>query len=155
MWYWLAPLLILVVVALVVLAWRPLKTFGREVQVERARELFHLQRARLQEQFFQTAAASGKPRGLRWKECLWENPVEFARERKSGQIAALVQVSIQFEAVEGGDMEDVPAVHDLKNASAVFYFDRGQWRTLGQALFNKNPNEVICIYNNYERVGPG
>jgi hypothetical protein len=154
MWYWLAPLLILVVVALVVLAWRPLKTFGREVQVERARELFHLQRARLQDQFFQTAAASGKPRGLRWKECQWEAPVEFARERKSGQIAALVQVSIQFEAVEGGDMEDVPAVRDLKNASAVFYFDRGQWRTLGQALFNKNPNEVIRHYNNYERVEP-
>jgi hypothetical protein len=155
MWYWLAPLLLVVILGLVLLVWRPLRSFGRDIQVARARELFQLQRERLQEQFVRAAAASGKPRGLRWKECQWDGAAEFARDRQSGQLAALVPVSIQFEAIEGGDMEDVEAVHDLKNASAVFYFHRGQWHTVGKAVFNKNPDEAIRHFKNYERVGHG
>src|SRR5262245_42211470 len=154
MWYWLAPLLIVVVLILFALAWRPLKAFGRQVQVERARELFNLQRPRLEDQFYRKAAATGKPRGLRWKECQWDSEVEFARDRQSGLIAALVQVTIQFEAVEGSDMEGLPAVSNLRNASAVFFFQRGQWHTVGKAVFNMNPDEAIDHFKNqYERVG--
>ena len=76
----------------------------------------------LELQFFQAASASGKPRGLRWKAIEWEPAVEFARERASGRLAALVGVTIQFEAVEGSDMEGLPAVGNLRNASAVFFF---------------------------------
>src|SRR6516225_5802678 len=101
MWYWLVPLLAVVVLGILIWMWRPLRAFGREVQVERARELFSLQRQRLHDQFLRAAAATGKPRGLRWMECQWENGVEFARDRRSGQIAALVPVTIRFEAVEG------------------------------------------------------
>jgi hypothetical protein len=122
--------------------------------MERARELFNLQRTRLQEQFYRTAAATGKPRGLHWKECQWDGEVEFARDRRSGQLAALVPVSIRFEAVEGSDMEGLPAVNNLRNASAVFFFQRGQWHTVGKAVFNMNPGEAIDHFRNqYERVG--
>src|SRR5262249_10639740 len=81
----------------VLLLWRPLRAFGREVQLERARELFKLQRERLEARFLNAAAASGKPRGLRWKDCQWDSEVAFVRERKTGQIAALLGVTIQFE----------------------------------------------------------
>ena len=117
------------------------------------RDLFALTRPRLQEEFFAAAAASGKPRGLRWKALEWAPGAEFARERATGNLAALVGVVIQFEAVEGSDMEGLPAVGNLRNASAVFFFHRGRWRTTGKAVFNLNPDEALARFGDqYERL---
>jgi hypothetical protein len=152
-WWWLLPVVLLVVLIVAVVAWRPFRAFGREVQLERARELFLLQRERLEAHFLKAAAGSGKPRGLLWKDCDWESEVIFARERQSGQLAALVSITIQFEAVAGSDMEGLPAVGNLRNASAVFFFQRGQWHTVGKAIFNMNPDEAVAHFKNqYERV---
>jgi len=156
MWPWVIGA-IAVGVGLTVLAllWRPMRAFGREVRVERARELFRLQRERLEAHFLKAAAASGKPRGLRWKDCQWDNGVEFVRDKQNGQIAALVGVTIEFEAIEGSDMEGLPAVGNLRNASAVFFFQAGHWHTVGRAVFNMNPDEALVHFKNqYERVGP-
>ncbi|HYT90319.1 MAG TPA: hypothetical protein VEL76_16550 [Gemmataceae bacterium] len=152
---WPVPVIAVLVILGVAILWRPLKRFGRQVLLERARELFKLQRERLERGFLDAAAASGKPRGLRWKDCQWEKDVEFVRERKTGEIVALVGVTIQFEAIEGGDMEGLPAVGNLRNASAVFFFHRGQWLTIGKAVFNMNPNEAVEHFKTvYERVTP-
>lgn len=152
LWLWVVPVVILLVVA-GVLAWRPLRNLGREIQVERARELFVLQRERLEAKFVTAAQGSGRPRGLVWKDCNFDCVIELARDRRSGQLVALVPVTIQFEAVEGGDMEGVPAVGHLKNASAVFFFQSGQWLTVGKAVFNLNPDEVIEHFKmHYERI---
>ncbi len=154
-WLWLLPVALVLAAAGVWLVWRPLRGFGREVQFGRARELFMLQRERLEANFLQSAAGSGKPRGLRWKDCEWEQEIVFARERSSGQLAALIAVTIQFEAIEGSDMEGLPAVGNLRNASAVFFFQRGHWHTVGKAIFNMNPNEAVEHFKNqYERVTP-
>jgi len=56
---------------------------------------------------------------------------------------ALVPVTIQFEAIAGSDMEGLPAVGNLRNASAVFFFDRSKWQTAGRAVFNLNPDEAL------------
>jgi hypothetical protein len=151
-WLWLLPL-VLVLGVIFFFLWRPLRSLGKEIQVERARELFLLQRERLEAKFMTAAAATGKPRGLRWKDCSFDGEVELARERQTGQLVALVPATIQFEAIEGSDMEGLPAVDNLRNASAVFYFQRGQWLTAGKAVFNLNPVEVIQHFKNrYERV---
>jgi hypothetical protein len=151
-WLWLLPVAILLGILLFFLM-RPLRSLGKDIQVERARELFLLQRERLEAKFVTAAAATGKPRGLRWKDCAFEHEVELARERQTGQLVALVPVTIQFEAIEGSDMEGLPAVANLRNASAVFFFQRGQWLTVGKAVFNLNPVEVIQHFNTrYERV---
>jgi hypothetical protein len=151
-WIWCA-LAAIVAAVIAFLLWRPLRTFGKDVQVERARELFKLQRERLEAKFLVAAAATGKPRGLRWKDCQWGAEVELVRERRTGQIAALAGVTIQFEAVEGSDMEGLPAVGNLRNASAVFFFYRGHWDTVGKAVFNLNPNEAVEHFKNqYERI---
>jgi len=153
LWLWLALAGIAVIAVAIVLVWRPLRSLGRGIQVERARELFVLQRERLEARFVTAASASGKPRGLIWKDCNFENEIQLARERDSGQLVALVPVTIQFEAIEGSDMEGLPAVGNLRNASAVFFFQRGQWLTVGKAVFNLNPGEVIQHFKNqYERV---
>lgn len=151
-WIWLVLVVPLAILSLLLLR-RPLRSLGKEIQVERARELFSLQRERLEAKFVTAAAATGKPRGLRWKDCTFEREVELARERQTGQLVALVPVTVQFEAIEGGEMEGVPAVANLRNASAVFFFQRGQWLTVGKAVFNLNPVEVIQHFKNrYERV---
>jgi hypothetical protein len=138
-----------------ILAWRPLRRFGRQISLERARESFRLQRERLEAKFVKAAQATGKPRGLRWKDCQFDSPVEYVRDKQTGDIAALVGVTIAFEAVAGSDMEDNPNVGNLRNASAVFFFHKGHWSTVGKAVFNMNPSEAIEHFKNqYERVGP-
>jgi len=150
MWLWLPPVLLIVVAAGVLLI---LWLRSRGVPVERARQLFRQQREHLEAQFFQAAANSGKPRGLRWKACEWARGAEFARERATGQLAALVPVTIQFEAVEGSDMEGLPAVGNLRNASAVFFFRSGKWHTTGKTVFNLNPDEALEHFkNHYQRL---
>jgi len=153
-WWWLLVAAVVAVAAfLLVWSWKPLRSFGREVQAERARELFRLQRERLEGQFMRSASATGKPRGLRWKDCAFESTLELARDKNSGQIVALVPVTIEFEAVEGSDMEGWHAVGIPRNASAVFFFERGQWNTVGKAVFNMNPDEALEHFKKqYERV---
>src|SRR5713101_1934498 len=132
-WLWVVVAVVVLGLAALLLGWRPLRSWGKEIQVERARELFVLQRERLEAKFVTAAGATGKPRGLLWKDCSFEGDIELARDRKSGELVALVPVTIQFEATEGSDMEGLPAVDNLRNASAVFYFQRGQWLTIGKA----------------------
>lgn len=138
---------------LVVAAWRPLRRLGHDIQVERARELFLLQRERLEDQFRQAAAATGKPRGLHWHHVQFEPSMEMARDRESRLLVALAPITIKFEAIEGGDMEGVAAVDLHKNASAVFFFQRGQWGTVGKTVFNLNPDEALRHFQQqYERI---
>jgi hypothetical protein len=114
---------------------------------------FQQQREHLEADFLRAANRSGKPRGLCWKACDWQREVLFARDKKSGELTALVGVTIQFEAVEGSDMEGLPAVGNLRHASGVFFFRGGRWRTAGRAVFNLNPGEAIEHFKGqYDRV---
>jgi hypothetical protein len=114
---------------------------------------FQQQREHLEADFLRAASRSGKPRGLRWKACDWQREVLFARDKKSGELTALVGVTIQFEAIEGSDMEGLPAVGNLRHASGVFFFRGGRWRTVGRAVFNLNPGETVEHFKQqYERV---
>jgi hypothetical protein len=149
-WAWLAVLGGLAAAVFLVLMWRVGARTGSPAE---ARTAFRFQRERLEVEFFRAAAASGKPRGLRWKACEWEPGVEFARERGTGRIAALVGVTVRFEAIEGSDMEGLPAVGNLRNASAVFFYHAGRWHTAGKALFNLNPDEALArLQGHYERL---
>jgi hypothetical protein len=127
----------------------------RGSQVPLAHALFMKQREHLEAAYFQAAAASGKPRGLRWKACEWTPGFEMAREIATGQLAALVGITIQFEAIEGSDMEGLAAVGNLRNASAVFFFHGDRWHTTGRTVFNLNPDEALAHFKNqYERLTP-
>ena len=152
-WMWLGLMAVgLLVVSY--LAWRPLRESWRVADLQRARQQFRVEREQLEAKFFSLAGSSGKPRGLRWVECDFHNDVTYARERKSGDIVALIGVVIRFEAIPGGPMEDVEAVGNLRVGSAVFHYHTSHWHTLGRALFNLNPSEAIHHYAaDYEKVG--
>jgi hypothetical protein len=125
----------------------------RPVSPGTAANIFQQQREHLEADFFLAASRSGKPRGLRWKKCDWERDLVLVRDRRSGELTALVAVTIQFEAVEGSDMEGLQAVGNLRQATGVFFFRGGRWRTAGRAVFNLNPVETIEHFEKqYERV---
>jgi hypothetical protein len=132
-----------VVLAALAVGAKPLLMFLRRREAETARRLFKVRREMLEAKFFELASQGGKPRGLIWKECDWQEPVTFARDLETGLLTAFVGVEIHFEAVEGGDMEDVEAVSTIRDAAAVFHFRAGQWGTGGKALFNMNPEDAI------------
>lgn len=113
------------------------------ISLERMRKNFQLRREWLEARFVAIASQSGKPRGLEWVDVDFDNGVSFARDRSTGRLRALVGVTIQFRAVEGGGMEDNPNVHNLRAASAVFMHDGNEWSTDGRAILNLNPAQAI------------
>jgi hypothetical protein len=138
-WLWLVPVGGML---LLVLLWR-CHGLGRIILAERARESFRLQHKRLEDMFLETASKTGSPRGLRWLGCEFSDEVAFAKERRSRCIAALVGVTVQFEAIEGGDMEGLPAVPLPRQATAVLNFVRGEWSATGRVLFNLQPAQAL------------
>ena len=112
---------------------------AREGAVPRRRE-FHRQREMLEARFVQRAAACGKPRGLRWTDCDFSDDVTYARDRRTSRLSALVAVTIAFEAVEGGGMEENENVGNLRAASAVFNYDRATGQpTAGPSSISTRP----------------
>ena len=143
MWWWLAIGIVVAVLGIVAVTAVPLAQRWQRREAQQAAKLFQQQRAQLQVTFLERARAIGKPRGLKWLNCDWLEAVTFARDRQSQLLTAFAGINIHFEAIEGGDMEDVAAVSTVRDAVAVFLFQNGSWGTGGKALFNMNPQEAI------------
>ena len=123
-----------------------LVAYLRERRMANARQTFYMRREWLEAEFLKLAGLRGIPRGLTWVDCDFDDEVQFARDRNTGQLRALVATTIRFEAIEGGGMEDVEAVGNLRAATSIFFFDGKRWSTSGRALFNLNPTEAIQHY---------
>jgi hypothetical protein len=150
LWWWVAGGLVLV--GAVALAVRWLWHLGRAVQVERSRELFRLQHERFEEQLLKAAGATGLPRGLRWVACQITGDAVLVRDGATGGIVALVPVRIDFEPVEGSDMEDVAAAREPRPATAVFTFHKGSWHTAGRVIFNHTPDQTVRAFPELQRL---
>lgn len=151
--YLLFGMLFLGCFVILVLTIRKMQILMRIRNLENAKKLFRLQREQLEAKFFDMAASLGKPRGLRWVNCEWQNDVSFARDKLSGLLTAFVSISIRFEAIEGSDMEEVEAVGLLREAAAVFHFKRNRWGTGGRAMFNMDSETAVTrLAGQYERI---
>jgi hypothetical protein len=128
-WLWMTGGLVVGALA-VALWWAVMRRPGRTT-VERARKLFHLQRERLEFRFVVLARQGFRPRGLELADCDFEDEVSFARDRHNGRLRAYVAVTIRFQAIDGGGMEDNPNVGNLKAGAAEFRLDNTDWRTDG------------------------
>lgn len=118
------------------------KAFNRE----RAIQEFAAERDDLCGLFLRTAAASGKPRGLRWTGCELSGPPLFAVDDATGELIALIAATISFAAIEGGGMEEVEAVGNLRSATAVFMHRGEGWMTDGRVIFNLEPAEALAKF---------
>lgn len=142
-WWWIIPAALVGLSVAAALFWPTLRKSLRDKELEKLRRDFHREREHLEAAFFQRAAASGKPRGLTWTDCDFDNDVIYARDKRNGEISALVGVTLHFEATEGGGMEEVEFVTAPRDATAVFRVDRGRWTTDGRAIMNLNPTEAV------------
>lgn len=142
---WVYVVLLLVVASGIVFGRRWLNV-RRVNQRQRSMREFEPQRDDLQTLFLQAAAATGKPRGLRWKSVELAGQPLFAADAAERELVALVGATISFEAVEGGGMEDVEAVGNLRSATAVFVFRAGEWTTDGRVIFNLEPAEALARF---------
>ncbi len=139
---WLIGIPVLLLLGLVVSApvlvrrWRDRREQGALVAFGRQREY-------LEAKFFELARSRGVPRGLRWIECDWLEKVTFGRSVSDDMLTAFAAVNIRFEAIEGEEMEDVEAVGLVREAAALFHFQRGRWGTGGRAMFNMDPQDAI------------
>lgn len=142
LWWTLGSLLVVAISMGVLLGLRSRRGHSR-YQLEQARQLFRRRREVLELRFLTCAAQLGRPRGLAWDDCHFEDEAAFATDPDTGQLRAFVSVAIRFRAIEGGEMEDNPNVDNLRAATAVFQFDGRQWTTEGRAVFNLTPLETI------------
>ena len=148
-WQWIIPCVVLFVIAVTGIfarRKRPNREERAADEFERARRAFHRERERAEAKFFELAAGSGKPRGLRWRDCEFDDGVAYARDKKTGELRAFVAVTVSFEAVEGGGMEDVEAVSNLRAATAVFRRKDQHWTSDGRVIFNLNPTQAIAHF---------
>ena len=109
------------------------------------RQITEFQDARLtlQESYFKICSESGRPRGLRWKKCDFDSEVLFVIENHSLNLHAFIPVVISFEAIEGGPMEDMEAVGNLRVGSALFVHTGEHWATRGDVIYNLSPREAF------------
>lgn len=147
------PFLVPVVGLVLFLAGWWLYRLGREVQAERARESFRLQRERLEEEFLKAAAATGKPRGLCWVSCRFADDFVLVRDKVSRRLAALIPATVGFAPVPGSDMEGIEAATQPRQATAVLHFRKGEWVSDGQTLFNVTPDDAVQLFaRDYDSV---
>lgn len=125
------------------LALKPIRAKRQAEWLARARRDFHRQREQLEAKFIDQAAASGKPRGLRWLEVDFDDDVLYARDRRTRLLRALVAIEVRFEAIEGGGMEEVEAVSNVRAATGEFLHESGRWRTEGRVYFNLAPEATV------------
>jgi hypothetical protein len=111
-------------------------------------QVFEKHRQELRDDFFALAAASGKPRGLRWKACDWLDTFTMVLDADTGMHTLFCGVNLSFEAVEGGDMEDVDAVSMVRDATAVFHHHNNRWGSGGRVLFNMDPQTAARVMAN-------
>jgi hypothetical protein len=153
--FWLVISALAIVLMIAGLAWRPIQHCWRKSRFVEARRNFHRQREWLEARFLQLGIANAKPEAPAWMDCEFDDDVAYARNRATGELSALVAVTISLGHFEDAADEDRHEPLDpFRSATAVFRFDRGHWMTDGRAIFNLSPTETIHFYQReLEMVG--
>lgn len=132
----------LVALGILMLLWLKWRQRRNQIRFQEAVASFSQQHG-LDQVFLAAANRTGKPRGLRWKNCELVGEPLFATDHVTGEIYGLTGATIGFEAILGGDMEDVEAVGDIRYVTAVFVYRDNQWQSDGRAIFNLEPAQAL------------
>jgi hypothetical protein len=151
-------------------------TWRRNRFIETCRN-FHWQREHLEARFVQISQSHSKPGSPRWADCDFSDDVSYVRNRYTGELSAFVAVTILLEVPQVMHEEESSRGEDglygedcaygqerernplnlgstVREATAVFRFERDRWETDGRAIFNLSPSETIRFYqHDLEMVG--
>ncbi len=141
-------------------AWKPICRRRRRPCLDEARRLFRPQREHLEAKFVDLAQAA-HDRGIpRWLDCDFDDEVTYVCNRRTGQLAALVAITVTL-AGRKSVLDNLPSGYvgplhkgklmapptgSLRSATAIFCFDGDCWTTEGRAIFNLSPAETLCFY---------
>lgn len=139
-------LILAVVLLLFVLAgfvWKPARKVYSRARLREAKRSFHRCRERLEARFVRLATAKFSDHDI-WLDCDFDDDVVYVRHRETGEMSALVGVSIRFD--QPHLLHDDAPFGD-RRAVAWFRFDGRQWQATERPLMNLTPGEAI------ERLG--
>jgi len=125
----------------------PIRRRSRQVQFLQARHGFHIQREWLEAKFISRATAHMGPDACHWTDCMFADDVAYVRSRSTGELSALVAVTIATEEDDVGPRGSADAIGNLQAGTAVFRFDGKHWVTDGRTILNLNPNEAIQYFH--------
>jgi len=125
------------------LLWRYGRGVYHRAQLSRAKRRFHTERERLEAKFLRLAAAHAPQDSARWSECNFADDVVYVRDRTTGRLSALVEVTLGEEMFSSEGQGATDAVGNLLVGTAIFRFDHGHWETDGRAILNLNPVEAV------------
>jgi len=152
--YWWTLSAVAALAVVVAWTWFALRRVMPQSRVAEARRAFHRQRERLEAKFVQIGSTPARSNSPRWTDCDFEDDVTFAKNRATGELTALVGVTIEIEDLADRAGRTGDAVGHLRAATAVFRFDRDHWETDGKAIFNLTPAEALRRYHrDLEAVG--
>lgn len=135
--WWISIAVLLIIAALATYSRKRGKKPRGAGELRGEKQRFHIQREHLEAKFLKLASARIDSESLRWADCEFENDVAYVRSRKTGELSALVAVTLTIED------EDV---RDARTGTAVFRFDNDHWETDGRAILNLNPAEAVQFY---------
>jgi hypothetical protein len=105
---------------------------------------FQTVQSALVEEFRAKAQAQNRPRGVEWVLAPLAGTPVFVTDAGTGGLVALVPLEVRFEPRPGSELEDVLQAREPRTVTAMFTFERGEWRTTGRAVFNLAPDAVIA-----------
>jgi hypothetical protein len=125
---------------------RPVRQFTEDLHVERARELFRMQREGLEARFVSALTKLDPVEGIRWEEAHWHNEVLWARDCQSRSLLALI--GVHFDTAS---FDELGEPHP-KNATALFEYRKGRWYSEGKRLDELRPDEAVLRGHRFEPV---
>jgi hypothetical protein len=141
---------------LIGLAMGPMRQRARRLRILRAQRRFHAEREWLEARFVQLATAAPGPDAPHWADCAFADDVSYARSRSTGELAALVAVTLAGEGHEFATPSTGDMIGNLQAGTAVFRFDGRHWATDGRTILNLSPGETIHRFrDDLERIDEG
>ena len=123
---------------------RPLRQVFDDMNGDQARLLFRRQRELLEARFVSSLSRVDPIEGLRWEDAHWEDEIQWARDRRSRELMALVGVHFDPSPfLDEGDPN--------RYATAVFEYRKGAWKSEGICLPATLPHEA---YLRHQRIVP-
>lgn len=113
--------------------------YHRLVEIRRQ---FHRQRERLEMKFLFLASRGTLAPGAHWMDCEFEDEVAYVRNRKTGQLCALVGILL----IKRHPLDFLSTSSRCRVGTAIFRFARNRWDTDGRAVLNLSPSETIRFY---------
>lgn len=121
----------------------PIRRRTRRRRLEQAQHSFHAEREWLEAKFLRLATMQPAPDTPRWADCFFADDVAYVRSRSTGELSALVAVTLASEADEVGASGRAEVIGNLQVGTAVFRFDGQHWATEGRTLLNLSPSQAI------------